>query len=189
MHLATLATVPVARARRIALPLLAEPRWRQAFNLKRALLEVEVPLADGRVLMVGNTHLSAFSRGDGTLPRQVAVLAAWMGAQAARGRPFVLAGDLNLLPPGDVPARLPDPENYADDADLVRGLLTHARSAVPAEAWLAPEWRSYQPYGSAPDRVLDYVFVSPDLGVRDVRVEPTEASDHLPLAVTLDLRG
>ncbi len=189
LHLATLGSVAFARARRIALPLLNEPAWRRAFNLKRCLLEVDVPLADGRVLKVGNTHLSAFSRGDGTLPRQVDVLARWMAEQRAAGHPFVLAGDLNLLPPGDEPSRLPDPHNYADDGELVRKLLIHARSAVPGEAWLAPEWRTYQPYGSAPDRVLDYLFVSPDIDVEDVRVVATEASDHLPLTARLRINA
>ncbi len=189
LHMATLGSIPFRSARRIALPLLNEPAWRRAFNLKRCLLEVAVPLADGRVLMVGNTHLSAFSRGDGTLPRQVDVLARWMAEQRAAGRPFVLAGDLNLLPPGDDPRRLPDPQNYADDGALVRRLLVDARCAVPSEVWLAPAWRTYQPFGSTPDRVLDYLFVSPEIDVEDVGVLATQASDHLPLTARLRIRA
>jgi endonuclease/exonuclease/phosphatase family metal-dependent hydrolase len=117
------------------------------------------------------------------------VLARWMAEQRAAGRPFVLAGDLNLLPPGDDPRRLPDPQNYADDGELVRRLLVDARSAVPSEVWLAQTWRTYQPFGSTPDRVLDYLFVSPEIDVEDVRVLATQASDHLPLTARLRIRA
>lgn len=187
LHLALLSRFPLGDARRLALPLLREPRVRRAFNLKRALLEARVPLADGGALDVGVTHLSAFSRGDGTLPAQVGVLRAWMDERAAAGRPFVLAGDLNLLPPGDDPARLPDAVEYADRPNPLDELLRRFRTVFPVGRLLDPDVRTYQPFGCPPDRVLDYVFVSDDVEVLDARVDATSLSDHRPIRAVLRL--
>ena len=41
------------------------------FNFKRALLEVEVPLEDGRTFCLLNTHLEAFPKGTDVMQRQV----------------------------------------------------------------------------------------------------------------------
>lgn len=189
MSLATLSTAPLHRGLRIALPPLAEPPWRQAFNLHRALLSAESTFGDGSVLAVANTHLSAFSRGDGTLPRQVEVLRAWMRAQRDAGRSWVLGGDLNLLPPGDDHERLgPDAAEYADPTPPLALLLEEFRSVIPPERLLAGESRTYLPPGAArPDRMLDYIFVSDDLEVVDARVHPLDplVSDHWPLVATL----
>jgi endonuclease/exonuclease/phosphatase family metal-dependent hydrolase len=180
MHLAVVSRRPLGAATRRALPVLREGPVRRIFNLRRALLAVEVPLADGRVLALANTHLSAFSHGDGTVPAQVAALAAWMDSRRAAGQPFLVAGDLNALPPGDDPQRLPDASQYADAPDVLAPLLARARSAFDLGAARVP---TYQPFGQAPDRVLDYVFASEDLEVGEARVESTAASDHLPLRV------
>jgi len=37
----------------------------------------------------------------------------------------------------------------------------------------------------APERRIDYIWVSPDLKARDFRVLPGQASDHLGIAVTV----
>jgi endonuclease/exonuclease/phosphatase family metal-dependent hydrolase len=189
MHLAVVSRLALSAAERRALPPLAEPWWRRAFNLRRAILHVDVPLADGRSLAVAVTHLSAFSRGDGTLPRQVAVLRAWMEAQETAGRPFVLAGDLNLLPPDDDPSRLPDAEQYADAAPPIAALASRWRSVLPLDRPADPALWTYQPYGRTADRTLDYVFVSDDVEVLDAQVLPTSLSDHLPIRAHLCVRS
>jgi endonuclease/exonuclease/phosphatase family metal-dependent hydrolase len=189
IDLSTLANRPLRRAWRHALPLLREPAIRQAFNLKRAILHVEVSLADGRTLALANTHLSAFSGGDGTLSAQVEVVRRWMVDRAAAGESFVVAGDMNLLPPGDDPERLPDATQYRDAPNPLLRLAEVGRSVIPFDSMLAQGVRTYQPFGSAPDRVLDYMFVSPDIEVLDVSVGASEASDHLPLRASLRIRS
>lgn len=187
LHLALLSRAPLSDARRLALPLLREPRLRRAFNLKRAVLDARVAVEGDAGLDVAVTHLSAFSRGDGTLPAQVAVLAAWMDERRAAGRSFVLGGDLNLLPPGDDPARLPDPEEYPDRPPPIEALIPRFRSVIAPARLLDPSVRTYQPFASAPDRVLDYLFVSDDVEVLEVGVLPSDLSDHLPLRAVLRL--
>lgn len=189
VHLAVLSRFAMRDGRRLALaPVRSDSCLRRAFNLKRAVLTAQVPFGD-RALHVAVTHLSAFTRGDGTLGDQVAALRAWMEAREAAGEPFVLAGDLNLLPPGDDPARLPDATEYADVPNPIGALLPRFRSAVPPARLLDADRRTYQPWGAAPDRVLDYVFVSDDLEVIEAGPIPSDLSDHLPVRVRIRLPG
>lgn len=196
LHLVTASRFGVSWARRRALPLLDEPLWRRAFNLKRAVLEAAVPLADAPVpLLLLNTHLSAFSRGDGTLGRQISALMERLRFLDSRGIPWILAGDLNLLPPGDSPARLgAEAREYADRENPILPLYRRYRSGVPAEeeARAPSRFYTYLPYGAKrPDRRLDYVFVSDLVDLHELRVMPEEppSSDHLPLLLTASVRA
>ncbi len=184
LHLAVLSRLPLRPGVRIDLPRLDEPRWRQALNLKRALLEMPVTLWGGGELRLGNTHFSAFSRGDGTLGRQVAKAAAWM----RRDPVFLLGGDLNLLPPGDAPARLSrDHQNYAERVNPLDRLTSEFQD-VSGSAVADPSWRTYLPFGAeAPDRRLDYLFTGSRLEVLDACVlhRYADISDHLPLRATV----
>jgi endonuclease/exonuclease/phosphatase family metal-dependent hydrolase len=187
MNLAVLSRFPLQMGSRIDLPRLVEPWIRRVFNLKRALLAVEIPVEGELPLRVGNTHLSAFSRGDGTLGRQVDVLERWVGS----GRRFLLGGDFNLLPPGDDAARLDGgSESYADSNNPLAALLP-AHAEVSGEGLLEPAWRTYLPFGAEqPDRKIDYVFHGQDLEVLEARVlaEHDAISDHLPIFVRLKIK-
>ena len=68
------------------------------------------------------THLSAFSFGDGTLEKQVAAVKAWMEAQP-EGRPWILAGDFNLLPQADKGRLSTEADLYLDDQNAVEAVL------------------------------------------------------------------
>ncbi len=192
LHVALLSRVPLVSAVRAQLPLLREPRWRQAFNLKRCLLTAQVPVEGWeKPLHVAVTHLAAFSRGDGTLGRQVDVLRAWMEAREHAGEPFVLGGDLNLLPPGDDPLRLgAEAIEYGDRPNPIEALIPRFRSVVAPTVLLDPRNATYLPWGAVvADRVLDYVFVSEGIEVLSAaplaRAEPV--SDHHPLLATVRL--
>jgi endonuclease/exonuclease/phosphatase family metal-dependent hydrolase len=182
MHLSVLSRYALGAGRRFALSPLDEPRWRRAFNLRRALLQVSLGRAGGPDLQLFLTHLSAFSRGDGTLARQVRTL---VDRTAAAAGPCLLAGDLNSLPPGDSPARLGGAEVlYSESATPIQPLFDALTPiSPPPDALLDPAYRSYVPYGSnRADRTIDYVFgrgISADR-VRTV-VEGAEWSDHLPI--------
>lgn len=187
MQLATLVRGPMLHASRIALPLLAEARYRQVFNLKRALLVTEVPIEGwDKPLAIANTHLSAFSFGDGTHEQQVAVLKQWIESRPA-DQPWILAGDMNLLPPGFDKAGLAvESDLYADEKNPIE-LLLPAQTEVLGDQ-LAPENRTYLPFGQpVPDRKIDYVFIGGPIQVRAARVmsEHSEISDHLPILATL----
>lgn len=188
MHLALLSRSPMQAAQRTQLALLQENRVVQAANLKRALLTAEVPVeGHPQPLAIGVTHLSAFSQGDGTLDKQVAQLVAWIEARAP-DQPWILAGDFNMLPPGDDPQRL-DPEQaayYADATNPIEQMIPKYRT-VWTEL-LADGSRTFVPHGSkTPDRKIDYVFIGGPIEVVERRVDTTliGVSDHLPMIATL----
>jgi endonuclease/exonuclease/phosphatase family metal-dependent hydrolase len=154
-------------------------------------LAAELPIAGGGPpLAVAVTHLSAFSYGDGTLVQQVDALAAWMAARPP-DQPWILAGDLNLLPPGDDPKRLAvESELYADDPNPVERLLPRFQEAFADP--LDPGVRTYLPFGAAePDRKIDYVFYGGPIRLTGAEVlrEHSQISDHLPIRVQFQLGG
>ncbi|MSP56280.1 MAG: hypothetical protein EXR69_11860 [Myxococcales bacterium] len=181
LHEAILARCALGVTRRLPLPLLDEPPLRRSFNLHRAILTSRVPLSDGRHLHVGCTHLSAFSRGDGTMGRQVDAIRRWM--DACGDDPFLIGGDFNLLAPGDEPRRLG--AAAGEYVEEVIGRLSGVSQRVPDLGE-----HTYLPPGAAgPDRTLDHIFVSPGVTIETHRVVPVAPwlSDHWPLFVRLRL--
>jgi len=189
MHLSVFARVPLWGGTRVQLPLLRESRVRRLFNLRRCVMELRAPLGAHTVRLL-HTHLSAFSRGDGTVQRQVAALQARTAAAEADGQSWVLAGDFNALPPGDDAGRLgADAAMYGDWSPL-SPLFGRARSAVTlAMHREEPErWRTWVPHGAhAPDRAIDHAFASSGRRLTNALVDRAAVglSDHLPLLFTV----
>ena len=127
MHLCTLSKYKLGDATRHQLPLLKESRVRQLFNLRRCVLET--PLVNGPTLF--NTHLSAFSYGDGTVERQVSRLRELVGGKDS----FLLAGDLNSLTPFEDASTL-----AKDEAALYPESNTPA-APLYADPNIVPLWR------------------------------------------------
>lgn len=190
MHLTVMSRVRLGRARRHQLALLDEPWWRQAFNLRRAVLEVEVPIDGGPSLVLLDTHLSAFSRGDGTLPKQVGQVQALAEQAVAAGHGVVLAGDFNSLPPVDDPGRLPERARalYADQDNPIAPLYEALKPAVSLdEIERSPEaYYTYAPFGlGRTDRMIDHIFGGGPVVLRSVSVrqDRLDISDHQPISV------
>lgn len=188
LWLATLSRLELGLTQRMALPALQEPAWVARFNLKRAILETELPGG----FFIANTHLSAFSNGDGTVPRQMAQVRDWLKA----GGPRMIGGDFNALPPGDKPERLGRYAIEYSDTSPPLDILGEFTSAIPWDQLLVPENRTYLPPESVadthlgPDRVLDYLFCTDTIEVLSAEVLkiPTWISDHLPIRVVCRLR-
>lgn len=192
MHLSVFSRYRIDAATRTQLPLLVEPWWRQVFNIRRALLDVGLPVEGGGRFHVFNTHLSAFSNGDGTLDRQVAVLDSALTRATLAGDAFVLAGDLNALPPGDDATRLGKyAHEYPEPVSPVKRLFDRYAPIVPVPVYAAEpqRWRTYLPFGAAlPDRTIDYAFTSRDVTVGEASVvQALQVSDHLPLVFQVTL--
>jgi endonuclease/exonuclease/phosphatase family metal-dependent hydrolase len=188
MNLGVLSRFGIENASRHQLPLLDESRVRQAFNLKRAILDAEIPIEGSSLpLHVGVTHLSAFSFGDGTLKRQVAALDKWMSSHP-KDQPWILAGDLNLLPPADDPRRLgEDGALYADQDNPIEALLPKYNEAFGDP--MLEKNRTYLPFGAdKPDRKIDYIFYGGPIEITGAEVlRQHSVSDHLPLLIRLKL--
>ena len=189
MHLSVLSAFQATRAARWNLPLLRETWLRRRFNLRRILLEVDLATESGAPLRVFNTHLSAFSYGDGSLGQQIArCVSAGDAAERNQGR-WAMAGDFNTLPPGDRPSRLgADAALYPEAESPIRALTDRFATAETPETLGDHRWRSWIPWGSnQPDRQLDWMFRGSGIQVLEHRVDPAGGrwSDHLPLITDL----
>ncbi|TVQ93423.1 MAG: hypothetical protein EA397_04710 [Deltaproteobacteria bacterium] len=193
MRLAVSGNLRLTDARRHQLALLDEPWWRRLFNLRRALLDVRVPIQDGRTLRLLNTHLSAFSFGDGTLPMQLGQIRDLAEQGVRDGEAVLLAGDLNALPPGDDPARFTgqDRELYADVGSPIAALYDspYLKPSVPPErvARNPRPYYTYVPFEGEPDRMIDHAFVGGPVQVLSHKVwqDRKDISDHFPILLKL----
>mmetsp|Transcript_2584 Transcript_2584/g.8042 ORF Transcript_2584/g.8042 Transcript_2584/m.8042 type:complete len:348 (+) Transcript_2584:49-1092(+) len=188
MHLATFSRFQLDSATRWQLPLLRESRLRRLFNLRRAALQVDLK-TPSRPFAVINTHLSAFSRGDGTLRRQVDTLRHGL-LDPNPDSSWLLAGDFNCLSPYEDPRALQEEADlYPKDHTDVSPLYDAYNPAVSSPDLLRP---TYKPFRAlAPDRTIDHAFASPDVQYDAVDVLKTGRylSDHQPLLLDISLRG
>jgi len=190
MDLTIFSKYKITRATRHALPMLKESFLRQAFNLKRAILEVEIPVKGGKPLILLDTHLSAFSYGDGTLDKQVAMLKTLAEKAEAKGY-WLLAGDLNLLPPGDDPSRLgSDSKYYNAKHNPIDLLYKSLKPALSIETYNKNKelYYSYIQFGKKKtDRWIDHTFVGKKVTVTKYQVlqKDNNISDHLPIVIEI----
>eukprot|EP00408_Alexandrium_pacificum_P011470 CAMPEP_0171214968 /NCGR_PEP_ID=MMETSP0790-20130122/31427_1 /TAXON_ID=2925 /ORGANISM="Alexandrium catenella, Strain OF101" /LENGTH=340 /DNA_ID=CAMNT_0011680711 /DNA_START=66 /DNA_END=1088 /DNA_ORIENTATION=- len=188
LNLVTLSKFRIERGTRHQLPLLNESWMRQMFNLKRAVMDIEMPIAGGGKFVALNTHLSAFAFNDGTPEREIAELSKHAARLERQASPWY------MLPPGDDPGRLgvinnEDHSQYYNPESPVKPLTDEHRSAMDLEAHARnPEpFRTYVPLGTdTPDRVLDWMFTGTKTQILKYSVLSKHrhisiASDHLPL--------
>ena len=196
MQLAVFSRYTIKRATRHALPQLNESFLRKAFNLKRAVLEVEIPLKEGGSLILFDTHLSAFSFNDGTMVRQIKKIAELTQAAEKSGSPWLIAGDFNLLPPGFDRQKLGKQEAayYPDAKDNPIATLfkTWTPGIAPADYNKSPEtYNTYlPPKAKKADRWIDHVFVGTKTKVvkYEVLSQYGPISDHLPILIEIEIK-
>ena len=190
MKLGTLSRFRISRAERLQLPEMPSDPISHLFQLKRALLVSYLPIRGGGELVAINTHFDAFAQGNDTMQRQVAMTEGLLQNLQKTDAPWVLGGDLNLLPPGQF-QHLPENQRgwYAADSELQNLARRYPMipSLVQASGTQQAKWYTHypnDPAASGPDRTLDYLFYSPHLTpfTSQVRQHDTQAiSDHLPL--------
>jgi len=197
MKLSTLSKYRITNAVRHQLAMIpADPVSRQ-FGLKRAVLEVRLPVEGGGELVVFNTHLDAFAQGSDTMEKQVTQVARLLEEADASSLPWLAGGDFNLLPSRNAYDRLPaaQQEYYLPETEL--GPLYNRYQSVPGPAETGGEnyalWFTHfpnDPSVKAPDRTIDYIFFSDLIKLGDRRVlgqHTLVISDHLPLLVEVTL--
>lgn len=161
---AVLSRWPILRDTLIPLAVTAPPGRTVAGREQRGVLRVEVD-APGGPLTVLDTHLDA-SGEDLWRTQEIATV-----LSAARGTPLLLLG-------GDFNAR-PESSIHAD-----------LRRAGFRDAWT--ECGTGDPMtfpASAPDRRIDYLYLTGAARCLHARVLASDASDHRPLLIRVRLRG
>lgn len=169
----------------------------QQFDLKRAVLEVKLPMDNGNDFIAFDTHLSAFAHGTSVLTRQVNKIDSLLKERSNQGYSWILGGDFNLLPPGEKSDIFVEQRNrvYGDEREIK--LLFENYKPVPTYEEVNgenyEEWFTHFPNDpkiTEPNKTIDYLFLSDrtELGNHYVRHEDTlEISDHLPVVAEFEI--
>ncbi len=130
----------------------------------RSYASAKVELASGRKVRVMTAHLQDHTDNHPTRLAQIGVLLRhWNHAN-----PAVIAGDFNSMP------GWPEIQRF-DGAGLVSAQDTAGRTGLLSSPTDRPKYRP------------DWIFGTPDVSFSDFAMPDTKASDHFPLAVTVQL--
>ena len=159
------------------------------FNLKRCLLAATFRLPDGGLLVVGNTHNTAYDTG-GMRDQETGFLASWIDSLQNRGVKVLVGGDWNQYPP----AYRPGEDEAANPHFAVAPLRASAFEANGRVVYdSSGKTLRYldKPYGqSSTLTVTDYFYVSHSLSSSDARLCGNAGfaySDHRPVCITVCL--
>ncbi|MFK8029005.1 MAG: endonuclease/exonuclease/phosphatase family protein [Gammaproteobacteria bacterium] len=200
MRLLTLSRYRMTSSTRHQLPRPETSAIERPFYFQRAILESRLAHANGSEVAVLNTHFEAWGAGTGVMQRQVSRTVELLSDLDAEDVPWVLGGDLNLLPPDNqlqrTRIRLAQTGTY-DEEPAIRPLYDQY-GAIPSREDLlgdnAAMWYTHMPNDptvSVPDRTIDYVFYSGQWQLESSSVlhgDTWEVSDHLPVIGTFSLR-
>jgi len=196
MKLAVISKYKLGSALRHQLATIKTDLVSDQFNFRRAIQEVNLPVAGGNKLTLMNTHFDAFAQGSDTMQQQVSYLEQLLNGKNENGESWIIAGDFNLLPPGqyknmDATART----YYQPDSEFAR--IYDQFNVIPsieqANGVDAKSWFTHYPNRkevSGPDRTIDYFVYSDHIQVGEAKViqeNTLHISDHLPMIATITL--
>lgn len=185
--LQNLSRFPVTNTQRIQFG--TEYDWpTRIYYLDRCFLSQNVALANGKKLVIINTHCSAYDEVGTMVAQQIAELTAFAKAEYDRGNYIVIGGDWNQCPPNYTPIdttgsghefvlsddQLPQDWHWISDPSIP----TNRKNDVPYAA------------GKSYTTVIDHYIVSPNLEVEDVAVKDLQFqfSDHQPVYMKVKMR-
>ena len=167
----------------------SNPWWYNLFYLFRFIQRVDVEAPDGSFTAV-NTHLEAFDLAN-RMNQAYRLRAVLDDLESKR---VVLGGDLNSVPP-ESPQRNgypdePETDHRSDETVAVLRTAKGLRDAVAVKTFTSTPSAWFTFPAEAPNRRLDYVFVSEAYEVVSTRVlsEAGTPSDHLPVIAELRLK-
>ncbi len=193
MQLVTLSKYRIEKSVRHQLPRKANHFLVAPFDFQRALLESHIATDQDRAVAVINTHYEAWGAGTGIMEQQVARTEALLRSLDSAGIPWVLGGDLNLLPPDDNRQRqriLAARTGNYDEIPQIKPLYDKYRGIPSLQHLTGSDPRAWythfpnDPAATGPDRTIDYQFYSDQWSLGDAYIVQEEAlhiSDHLPV--------
>lgn len=175
---AVLSRWPIVRHDRVVLePVRSNPFYYNALYLDRLAQVVEVQIGD-RQLMIINVHLEAF---DGPTRQRQTAFVRQLAEAYAQQFPVLLLGDFNSAVNRPAEGEPPSIEQL-----LASPLFA---PAVARHEWAVLEQQTFP--SDEPQYKLDYIFYTPTTIDRlevQVLTAAAQASDHLPLVITIRLR-
>ena len=200
MKLLTLSKYQITKSVRHQLPRMPRSFLLEPFHFQRALLESHIETDQGNSPAFINTHFDAWGTGTGIMRRQVKRTEAVLRALDDESIPWVLGGDLNLLPPDNNRQRddilAAGTGHYNEIPEL--GPLYKKYRGVPSIQHLmsddASDWYTHfpnDPTVAGPDRTIDYLFNNDQWSLVNAYVRQGDTlhiSDHLPVIGVYRLR-
>lgn len=199
MKLVTLSRYPMTQARRHQLPLMEHDPLTTRFYFQRAVLESWMATESGEPIAFLNTHFDAWGEGSGLMQKQVETTLSVIDALERQQIPWVLGGDLNLLPDdGNRQWELLTKAHGQgfDEQTALAAVSDRFRQIPSIEVLTSPNpEKGYthfpnDPSVTGPDRTLDYLFYSDQWRLRHayVRQQDTlDVSDHFPVIGVFEL--
>ncbi len=193
MQLVTLSKYRIEKSVRHQLPRKANNFLVAPFDFQRALLESHIATDRDQSIALINTHYEAWAAGTGIMEKQVARTEALLQSLDSANIPWVLGGDLNLLPPDDNRQRqriLAARTGYYDENPQIKPLYDKYRGIPSLQHLTSGDPRAWythfpnDPTATGPDRTIDYHFYSQQWSLDDAYIVQEKAlhiSDHLPV--------
>ena len=188
--LQTLSKFEPVETKRVALPGITDfPR--KIFYLERCLLQQRYKLANGKDLVVLNTHFEAYD--DGSVKKQqMALTKIILESEYAKGNYVVLGGDWNIAPPTfNVHTWEKEKEDDAlylknNDANYIPGWTFAYDSLVGTNRKNKYAFDAKSTFTT----VIDYYFTSPNVEIIEVKNIDMgfEFSDHQPVKLSFKLK-
>ena len=195
---AILSKYQISAAERIQLSISKGSPIEQPFKIKPAVLEAHLPLSDGGEFVAMTVHLDLYVPGTNTKDVQLEEINKILTSLSDAGIPWLIGGDFNLLPYDDAAYNrlLPDHQKYYNPRSEIKFLSDHYQVVPSMEEMSGSNYAKWftrwpnDPAIPAPDRTLDYIFVSDSMTIGEhyVRQEDTlKISDHLPVISEIQL--
>jgi endonuclease/exonuclease/phosphatase family metal-dependent hydrolase len=189
--LLTLSKYTPVETKRIALPNITDAP-RKWFYLQRCLLMERYKLANGKELVIINTHFEAYDAGGLVKKEQRAVTKKILEEEYAKGNYVVLGGDWNIAPPG-FNVHTWEHKKLTDELYLMNNdsVFVPGWSYVydPTTATNRKNETSYTE-GETYKTIIDYFYLSPNIQVDSIRgIDMHFAySDHNPVKMKITLK-
>ena len=168
------------------------------FRIKPAILAAYLPMTGGGEFVAMTVHLDLYVPGTYTKDVQLGQINQLLAGLDDAGVPWVIGGDFNLLPFDDAAfQRLPIEHQRSYNPQSEIRLMYDNHQAIPSMDEVTgddfSQWFTRFPNDPAipaPDRTLDYLFISSaiTIGEHYVRLDDTQKiSDHFPLISSFQL--
>lgn len=158
------------------------------FNLKRALLSAYFITSDGREIMFGNTHCTAYDTG-GMRQQEAEFLKTMYSDMSGEKVAFIVGGDWNQYPPEYKPSKKETDNKYFSPVALdVSGVEKYGRVVSDLKNHTA-RYNDFIYSESSTKTLLDFFFVSNDIEVSMVKCVDLNyhSSDHNPVVINIVL--
>lgn len=191
MKLAVISRFKIMDAVRYQLPMMPNNYIVKNLQFKRAVLETVLPVKGGGSVSFMSTHLDAFAQGTDTMQQQVQYISNLLKAKSSKNENWLIAGDFNLLPPGDSFNYLPEKEKPYFQKDSEMKVLYDKFNVLPSPGDVKKNrekfFTHFANYNKAPDRIIDYTIHSDKIKVKNFHVRSSDTkdiSDHFPVITT-----